>query len=117
MRGLGIIKGFDWDAGNRAKCRKHGLSLREVESLFNEERSLIILPDPHAGRERRQRAIGRTHRGRYAFVVFTVRRKADGAYIRPISARYMHRKEIETYAQEHYEETTWEKEDDPDLPH
>jgi uncharacterized DUF497 family protein len=35
--------------------------------------------------------------GRFAFVAFTVRRKGGRKYIRPISARYMHRKEIEAY--------------------
>jgi uncharacterized DUF497 family protein len=32
------------------------------------------------------------------FVVFTVRRRGDEVLIRPIGARYMHRKEIEHYA-------------------
>jgi uncharacterized DUF497 family protein len=35
--------GFDWDVGNRTKCKKHGLSIAEIESLFN--RPIIILPD------------------------------------------------------------------------
>jgi uncharacterized DUF497 family protein len=25
---------FDWDAGNRQKCQKHGLSARDIESIF-----------------------------------------------------------------------------------
>ncbi len=28
------IGGFDWDAGNRDKCRKHGLALAEIEAFF-----------------------------------------------------------------------------------
>jgi uncharacterized DUF497 family protein len=30
-------------------------------------------------------------------IVHTLRRKAAGEFIRPISARYMHRKEVENY--------------------
>lgn len=37
--------------------------------------------------------------GRHIFVVFTLRDRGADRLIRPISARYMHRKEIE-----HYEE-------------
>ena len=85
--------GFDWDKGNRAKCEKHGLSTSVIESLFT--RPLAILPDAaHSQRERRFRAIGRTEKSRGVFLVFTLRRKDDEVLIRPISARYMHKKEI-----------------------
>ncbi|MGO9257407.1 MAG: BrnT family toxin [Bryobacteraceae bacterium] len=92
--------GFDWDKGNRAKCEKHGLSTSVIESLFT--RPLAILPDAaHSQRERRFRAIGRTDKGRRGvFIVFTLRRKGDELLIRPISARYMHKKEIEAYEKE-----------------
>ncbi len=93
------VNGFDWDKGNRAKCEKHGLSTGVIESLFT--RPLAILPDPsHSQRERRLRAIGRTDKGRGVFIVFTLRRKGDALLIRPISARYMHKKEIEAYEKE-----------------
>lgn len=42
-------------------------------------------------------AIGRTQSGRYVFLVFMLRRAHDGTLIRPISARYMHSKEIAYY--------------------
>jgi len=91
--------GFDWDQGNRAKCEKHGLSVSAVESLFT--RPLAVLPDAaHSERERRFRAIGRTEKGRGVFIVFTLRRKGDELLIRPISARYMHKKEIDSYEKE-----------------
>ncbi|HUA83141.1 MAG TPA: BrnT family toxin [Bryobacteraceae bacterium] len=91
--------GFDWDKGNRAKCGKHGLSVSVIESLFT--RALAILPDAaHSRSERRFRAIGRTEKGRGVFIVFTLRRKGDEVLIRPISARYMHREEIEAYEKE-----------------
>jgi hypothetical protein len=37
------------------------------------------------------------------FIVFTLRRKGEEALIRPISARYMHKKEIEAYEKENPE--------------
>jgi uncharacterized protein len=91
--------GFDWDQGNRTKCEKHGLGVEDIESLFS--RPLAIFPDAaHSQRERRFRAIGQTEDGRSVFIVFTIRRKGDEILIRPISARYMHKKEIETYEKE-----------------
>jgi uncharacterized DUF497 family protein len=91
--------GFDWDKGNSAKCEKHGLSTSVIESLFT--RPLAILPDAaHSQGERRFRAIGRTDKGRNVFIVFTLRRKGDELLIRPISARYMHTKEIDAYEKE-----------------
>jgi uncharacterized DUF497 family protein len=90
------FSGFDWDEGNRAKCRKHGVATEVIEGLFR--RGLTILPDEaHSQAERRFRAIGRTEQGRAIFVVFTLRERAAGVLIRPISARYMHRKETEHY--------------------
>ena len=85
--------GFDWDAGNRAKCEKHGVSTEIIEEMFT--RPLAIIPDVgHSRTERRFRAIGRAGSGRFVFVVFTLR---GGKLIRPISARYMHAKEIRSY--------------------
>jgi uncharacterized DUF497 family protein len=91
--------GFDWDRGNRAKCEKHGLSIAVIEGLF--ARPLAILPDAaHSQREKRLRAIARTDKGRSVFIIFTLRHKGDELLIRPISARYMHKKEIEIYEKE-----------------
>jgi len=59
----------------------------------------MILPDTeHSQKEFRFRAIGRTEQERAIFVVFTMRRRAGERFIRPISARYMHKKEVEHYA-------------------
>jgi uncharacterized DUF497 family protein len=91
--------GFDWDKGNRTKCEKHGLSSSVIEGLFN--RPLAVLPDSaHSQGERRFRAVGRTDKGRGVFIVFTLRRNGDELLIRPISARYMHKKEIDAYEKE-----------------
>ena len=91
--------GFDWDRGNRAKCEKHGLSIAAIENLFTHP--LAILPDAvHSQREKRLCAIGRTDKRRGVFIIFTLRRRGDELLIRPISARYMHKKEIEAYEKE-----------------
>ena len=91
--------GFDWDQSNCAKCQKHGLSIKVIESLFT--RPLAVFPDAeHSQKERRYRAIGQTEKGRGVFIVFTLRRTGVEMLIRPISARYMHKKEMEIYEKE-----------------
>jgi uncharacterized DUF497 family protein len=88
--------GFDWDDGNRKKCQKHGLSIAEIEGAFSQP--VMVLPDKENPQgEQRFRAIGTTPEGRKIFVVFTLRKHGDGVLIRPISARYMHKKEVESY--------------------
>ncbi len=93
------VGGFDWDAGNIEKCRQHGLSLEEVESLFR--RRIDVFPDvDHSDAETRYLGLGVTSRGRHVFVAFTLRMKHGDRLIRPISARFMHAKEINHYAAE-----------------
>jgi uncharacterized DUF497 family protein len=87
------LDGFEWDDGNWPKCAKHGLSKNEIEEVFGNAPS--TRPDPAAHAEDRLIAVGTTNEGRHVFVVFTVR----GSRLRPISARYMHRKEIARYEQ------------------
>ena len=90
------FSGFDWDDGNRSKCRQHGVSSHTIEGLF--AGPVAILPDAeHSEAEHRFRAIGRTQQGRAVFVVFTLRRRGDKSLIRPISARFMHDKEVKSY--------------------
>lgn len=90
---------FDWDEGNRAKCQKHGLSLGEIESFFQQD--LYLAPDrKHSGGEQRFLAVGRSSKGRPMFVVFTLRERHDEPLIRPVSARYMHAREAKRYEQE-----------------
>jgi uncharacterized protein len=94
------IVAFDWDAGNLEKCQKHGVSLLEIESLF-EAKPLYIVPDEkHSDIETRMIAAGRTQAGKPLFVAFTMRETVQGGCIRPISARYMHQKEAERYEQQ-----------------
>jgi uncharacterized DUF497 family protein len=71
---------FDWDAGNRDKCRKHGLTLDEIEHALRH--GARVAPDPaHSVAEQRVVAVSRTAEGR------------------PISARYMHAREVARYEQ------------------
>ena len=88
--------GFDWDWGNREKCQKHGVSIRQIEELF---RGFVLVgPDArHSAAEERFRAIGRTADRRGIFVAFTWRLRGKQRLIRPVSARYMHQKEVAAY--------------------
>jgi uncharacterized DUF497 family protein len=93
------VGGFDWDEGNRAKCQKHGVSILEIEDLF--AHSPRVAPDPkHSVDEDRLIAVGRTSTGRPVFVAFTIRTKNKRRFIRPVTARYMHAKEIAAYDEE-----------------
>jgi len=86
--------GFDWDDGNWPKCGKHGVSRAEIEEVLLN--TPAVMPDPHP-QEPRMRAIGKTIAGRYVFLVFMVRQFNDKLFLRPISARFMHQKEIDHY--------------------
>lgn len=58
----------------------------------------VITPDTkHSTKEERLIATGRNLKGRAIFVAFTVRHYVGGSYIRPVSARYMHKKEVKAY--------------------
>ena len=88
--------GFDWDSGNRKKCQNRGVSIAEIESVF--DRPVVILLDKeNAQGERRSRAIGTTSKKRNVFVVFHRARPWHGVLMRPISAHYMHKREVESY--------------------
>jgi uncharacterized DUF497 family protein len=94
------FSGFAWDNANRSKCQKHGVSVAEVEHVLAHVETLIVPDLKNSRAEPRFLAIGRTEKERYAFVVFTPRQTRGGIFMRPISARYMHRKEIKKYEQE-----------------
>ena len=88
------ITGFDWDGGNWPKCGKPGVSREEIEQVLLGEPA--VMADPYPG-EPRMRAIGKTSAGRYVFLAFMLRDVAGQTKLRPISARYMHQKEIDHY--------------------
>ena len=90
------IAGIEWDQGNWPKCGKHGVSKEEIEQVLNTIE--FSIPDPNP-KEPRYRTAGETHAGRCVFVVYMHRQKEASTYLRPISARYMHKKEVQQYEQ------------------
>lgn len=78
------------------KCQKHGLSIAQIEAVFADRPR--IAPDPkHSADEDRLIAIGTAGAGRPAFVAFTIRTIRERRFIRPVSARYMHAREVAAY--------------------
>ncbi|MGA2599043.1 MAG: BrnT family toxin [Bryobacteraceae bacterium] len=99
------VSGFDWDHGNRTKCQEHGVTIAQIEALF--QHSPRIAPDlKHMTDEDRLIAVGKNRRMAafvcrlHNFVASTIRTKDGRRLIRPVSARYMHAKEIEAYEEE-----------------
>jgi uncharacterized DUF497 family protein len=85
------------------KYQQHGVSIAEIETLF--EHGPRVAPDPkHSADEDRLIAVGKTSAGRPLFVAFTMRTKDGRRLIRPVFARYMHAKEVVAYGKAAYEE-------------
>ena len=93
------VGGFDWDDGNRAKCQKHGLSIAQIEAFFTHGPRIAVDPK-HSEAEDRLIAVGRTNAGRHVFVAFTIRTSGGRRLIRPVTARYMHAREIAAFEKE-----------------
>lgn len=87
---------FDWDEGNWPKCGKHGLTKTDIEAVFARRTGTTLDPSTD---EIRFRAVGPTPEGRVAFIVFTIREHEGRKVVRPVSARYMHAREIKRYEQ------------------
>ena len=88
--------GFDWDDGNWPKCGKHGVSRAEIEAVITGP--VAVRPDvSHSRIETRFLAIGRTSDDRHVLVCFTIRQYHGSRYLRPISARHMHQKEVVSF--------------------
>lgn len=85
---------FEWDSGNLDKSYlKHGILPKETEEVFIDNES-IVLPDiKHSQKEERYIIVGKSLNKLNVFVVFTFRRSK----VRVISARKMHREEVERY--------------------
>ena len=90
------FSGFEWDDGNWPKGSKHGVTRAEIEQLFTSAR---VAPDLlHSQQETRYIAVGRNQSGRAMFVAFAIKQAQGGLHlIRPISARFMHEKEVQRY--------------------
>jgi uncharacterized DUF497 family protein len=99
------IAGFNWDDGNWPKCARHGVSREDIESALST--GPAIHPDvAHSVAEERFLAIGRTGAGRHLLIAFTLRRRDGETLIRPISARYMHSKEVRHYERQTQADST-----------
>ena len=86
---------FEWDAGNLTKAQKHGLTLIEIESVFQKE-VFYGLDEKHSSNEERWIAVGVTSNGKSCFSVFSFRSKS-ARIIRVFSARRMHLRERRVY--------------------
>ena len=84
------------DSGNRAKLKKHGVSLDDIAFCFSHS-VLVLKDDKHSDIEERSLAVGEDKKSRAILIVFTVREKEKEVLLRPISARYMHKKERDNY--------------------
>lgn len=94
MRKLPKILEFEWDKGNFDKSyEKHGITQREAEEIFISEELFVKEDVKHSQKEERFIAFGRSQSEIFVLAVFTMRKNR----IRIISARKMHRKEIEKY--------------------
>ena len=91
------LNGFQWDRGNREKCVKHGVSRMKIEAVFLQDGLLILEDAAHSQDEARFIVIGLGEEDRPLLVCFTLRDTEEGRFIRPISARYMHDKEVKAY--------------------
>ena len=82
--------------GRTGPNAKSTVFLSVIESMF--QRPVAVFPDPaHSDQEERFKAIGKNDEDRSIFVVFTLRSQRGQVFIRPISARYMHQREVDYY--------------------
>jgi len=92
------VDGFDWDSGNWPKCGKHGVGRKEIEAIFYSAETIYLDDNAHSRNERRWLAISRSSPGHHGLLVgFTYRQRGGLSLIRPISARFMHKKEVGRY--------------------
>jgi len=95
------VTGIEWDKGNQEKCQKHGVTREEIEVILMQKHSYLAPDEQHSEHELRYLAIGRSPlNDRPLFIVFTIREHSNGLWLRPISARYMHKKEAKEYEKE-----------------
>lgn len=72
------------------------MAIEIIEEFFRGD-VRIIGDESHSKTEERFIAFGRTSNDRPIFIGFTYRQAEVGFLIRPITARFMHRKEVEQY--------------------
>ena len=95
------IVGFEWDRGNRSNVGSTAFPLRRSRLFCFRRR--VRSRSPMSGIRAANRGLSPSagpRLGRGVFTVFTLRRHGEETFIRPVSARYMHRKEVEYYEKE-----------------
>lgn len=89
---------FEWDHRKNAQNRrKHGISFEEAETVFFDERALLIDDPDDSKTEDRFILLGLSAAARTLVVVHCHRETSD--VIRIVSARKANRREREDYAQ------------------
>ena len=89
---------FEWDsAKNQTNVRKHGVSFEEAQTVFSDERGLLIHDPDHSDDEDRFVLLGLSSSSRALVVCHCYRREGD--VIRIISARKADHRERLTYSQ------------------
>ena len=87
---------FDWDkAKAAANKKKHGVSFEEAVTIFYDEDALESHDPDHSEDEGRFIMLGLSFKARTLVVSHCVRKV--GSVIRIISARKMHKKEVDKY--------------------
>ncbi len=77
---------FAWDPGkNEINIQKHGVSFEEAQSVFYDERAIIIYDSSHSEKEDRFVLLGISKKFRYLVVCHCY--QEDDSIIRIISAR------------------------------
>lgn len=94
-----FFEGFDWDHGNIRKCRSHGVPRATIEGALTHQARVLQPDTKHSRIEDRYIAVCRTPDGRDLFVAFTFRVVDGRTLLRPITARHMHKREVERYGQ------------------
>ena len=86
---------FDWDSGNRAKSRTHGVEAEDIEAMLSHDMVLAgrIVDPPHEAS--RWLILGLDVKGRRLALIATRR----GDRLRPISCRPMRRSERAVHAE------------------
>jgi uncharacterized DUF497 family protein len=91
--------GFDWDEGNSTKIEAR-VAINVIEEFF--KKKVLFKEDTrHSFSEDRFIAMGYIKNPkRCLFVAYTIRKKGNEILIRPISARFTHKKEEEAYEEQ-----------------
>jgi uncharacterized DUF497 family protein len=90
-----LASGFNWDARNLEKCQKHGVSIAEIEAVLRADLQIAPAPRQSLAEERLSNRADTKWAGSVRRLHLA--RPKWAPLVGPISARYMHAKEIERY--------------------